>query len=105
MLGFASFIGFGGQIISFDVAGERYTERLRAEIFRAYMKQEIGYYDDEENSMGALTSKLAIDSKNVNELVTKCWGDIMQIISTAITGLVISFVHSWLLTLIVLCKC
>ncbi|KAJ8664037.1 hypothetical protein O0I10_000315 [Lichtheimia ornata] len=103
MLGVASFIGFGGQIISFEVAGERYTERLRADIFRAYMKQEIGYYDDEENSMGALTSKLAIDSKNVNELVTKCWGDIMQIISTAITGLVISFVHSWLLTLIVLC--
>ncbi|KAI7874137.1 p-glycoprotein [Lichtheimia hyalospora FSU 10163] len=103
MLGVASFIGFGGQLISFELAGERYTERLRAEIFRAYMKQEIGYYDDEENSMGALTSKLAIDSKNVNELVTKCWGDIMQIISTAITGLVISFVHSWLLTLIVLC--
>jgi ATP-binding cassette subfamily B (MDR/TAP) protein 1 len=50
------------------------------------MRQEVGFYDDEDNSLGALTSKLAIDSKNVNELVTKTWGDITQIIVTAIVG-------------------
>ncbi len=71
---------------SFEVAGERYTKRLRGDIFRAFMKQEIGFYDHEDNSLGALTSKLAIDSKNVNELVTKTWGDITQIVVTAITG-------------------
>ncbi|KAI9255701.1 P-loop containing nucleoside triphosphate hydrolase protein [Phascolomyces articulosus] len=103
MFGIASFIGFGTQIIAFECAGERYTERLRGYIFRAYMKQEVGYFDDDEHSMGALTSKLAIDSKNVNEMVTKVWGDVTQICSTAITGLVISFVHSWTLTLIILC--
>ncbi|KAG2226169.1 hypothetical protein INT45_003314 [Circinella minor] len=103
MFGIASFIGYGGQIISFECAGERYTERLRGYIFRAYMKQEVGYFDDDEHSMGALTSKLAIDSKNVNEMVTKVWGDVTQICSTAITGLVISFVYNWTLTLIILC--
>lgn len=71
MFGLASILGFSTQIASFEVAGERYTERLRAAIFRAYCKQEIGFFDDEDNSMGALTSKLAIDSKNVNEMVTK----------------------------------
>ncbi|KAI8149541.1 P-loop containing nucleoside triphosphate hydrolase protein [Fennellomyces sp. T-0311] len=103
MFGIACFVGFGAQIISFECAGERYTERLRGHIFRAYMKQEVGYFDDDEHSMGALTSKLAIDSKNVNEMVTKVWGDVTQIISTTVTGLVISFVHNWILTLIVLC--
>ncbi|KAI7874832.1 P-loop containing nucleoside triphosphate hydrolase protein [Lichtheimia hyalospora FSU 10163] len=98
MFGLASILGFSSQIASFEVAGERYTERLRAAIFRAYMKQEIGYFDDEDNSIGALTSKLAIDSKNVNEMVTKVWGDIAQICSTAITGLVIAFVYSAVLT-------
>ncbi|KAI9311518.1 P-loop containing nucleoside triphosphate hydrolase protein [Dichotomocladium elegans] len=103
IFGLASLVGYGGQISSFEIAGERYTERLRAAIFRAYMKQEIGYFDDDEHSMGALTSKLAIDSKNVNELATKVWGDIAQIASICITGLVISFVYSWTLTLIILC--
>lgn len=74
MLGIASFFGFSAQIASFEVAGELYTERLRAAVFRSYMRQEVGYFDQDENSMGAVTSKLAIDSKNVNELVTKVFG-------------------------------
>ncbi|KAG0749530.1 hypothetical protein G6F57_002450 [Rhizopus arrhizus] len=103
VLGVAAFIGFTCQVISFEVAGERYTKRLRGDIFRAFMKQEIGFYDHEDNSLGALTSKLAIDSKNVNELVTKTWGDITQIVVTAITGLAIAFSQSWALTLVILC--
>jgi ATP-binding cassette subfamily B (MDR/TAP) protein 1 len=86
VIGIAAFFGFATQVISFEVAGERYTKRLRGDIFRAFMKQEVGYFDQDENSLGALTSKLAIDSKNVNELVTKTWGDITQIIVTSITG-------------------
>lgn len=101
MFGVASLIGFSFQIGAFEVAGARYTERLRGRVFEAYMKQEIGFFDQEENSMGALTSKLAIDSRNVNEMVTKVWGDATQVVVTAITGLVISFVYSWAVALVV----
>jgi ATP-binding cassette subfamily B (MDR/TAP) protein 1 len=86
VIGIVAFVAFATQVISFEVAGERYTRRLRSYVFRAFMRQEVGFYDDEDNSLGALTSKLAIDSKNVNELVTKTWGDITQIIVTAIVG-------------------
>ncbi|KAI8331210.1 P-loop containing nucleoside triphosphate hydrolase protein [Chlamydoabsidia padenii] len=103
IIGIAAFFGFSTQLLSFETAGEHYTKRLRGQIFRAYMRQEIGFFDDEEHTTGALTSKLAIDAKNVNELVTKTWGDVTQIIVTAITGLVIAFTHSWILTLIILC--
>ncbi|GAN06864.1 multidrug resistance protein 1 [Mucor ambiguus] len=103
IIGVAAFVGFATQVISFEVAGERYTKRLRADIFRAFMRQEVGYFDEDDNSLGALTSKLAIDSKNVNELVTKVWGDVTQIIVTLITGLAIAFSQSWMLTLIILC--
>ncbi|KAI7878594.1 p-glycoprotein [Lichtheimia hyalospora FSU 10163] len=98
----AAFIGFGAQGVAFELAGERYTERLRIRIFRAYMRQEVGYFDQEENNMGALTTKLAVDAKNVNELVTKVWGDFIQVIVTAIVGLIIAFVYSWALTLVIL---
>ncbi|KAG1339955.1 hypothetical protein G6F62_005599 [Rhizopus arrhizus] len=103
IIAISALIGFSCQIISFEIAGERYTKRLRSDIFRAFMKQEIGYYDHEGNSLGALTSKLAIDSKNVNELVTKTWGDITQLAATVISGVIISFSQSWALTLVILC--
>ncbi|KAI9314961.1 P-loop containing nucleoside triphosphate hydrolase protein [Dichotomocladium elegans] len=102
VIGIVSFLSFGAQNVAFEVAGERYTDRLRIKIFRAYMRQEVGYFDREENSMGALTSKLAVDAKNVNELVTKVWGDFIQVIVTAVVGLVIAFSYSWLLTLIIM---
>ncbi|KAK4517720.1 uncharacterized protein ATC70_001062 [Mucor velutinosus] len=102
VIGIAAFLGMSGQIVSFEIAGERYTKRLRAAVFRAYMRQEVGFFDREENSLGALTAKLAVDAKNVNELITKVSGDVTQIVVTAITGLVIAFTQSWMLTLIIL---
>ena len=81
-----AFIAFSTQIISFEVAGERYTERLRTSMFQAYMRQEVGYFDQEENNVGALTTKIAVDAKNVNELVTKVWGDVTQLLVTVIVG-------------------
>ncbi|GAN09054.1 multidrug resistance protein 1 [Mucor ambiguus] len=103
VIAIVSFLGFTLQYAAFEVAGERYTKRLRANIFRALIKMEIAFHDHPDNSLGALTSKLAIDSKNVNDLVTKTMGDVTQIIVTAITGLAIAFSQSWMLTLIVLC--
>ncbi|KAI8147824.1 putative ABC transporter protein [Fennellomyces sp. T-0311] len=103
IIGIAAFLGFSLQTIAFEVAGERFTERLRGMLFRAYMRQEVGYFDRDENSMGALTAKIAVDAKNVNELVTKVWGDVFQVIFTGCAGLGIAFAYSWILTLIILC--
>ncbi|KAL0086716.1 P-loop containing nucleoside triphosphate hydrolase protein [Phycomyces blakesleeanus] len=103
VLGIIAFIGFTAQIVSFEVAGERFTERLRGQIFAGLLRQEIGYYDDPEHSLGALTTKLAVDSKNVNQMITRAWGDIAQIIATIITGFSIAFSQSWLFALIICC--
>ncbi|KAI8086529.1 P-loop containing nucleoside triphosphate hydrolase protein [Halteromyces radiatus] len=101
-IGIGGFFGFAAQIIGFEYAGEYYTKRLRGKVLQAYLRQETGFFDDDNHTVGALTAKLAVDAKNVNELVTKTWGDIIQIISSLITGFTIAFVSSWTLSLIVL---
>ncbi|KAI9498235.1 P-loop containing nucleoside triphosphate hydrolase protein [Zychaea mexicana] len=95
-------IGMTLQVGAFEVAGERYTRRLRSRLFKAFMKQEVAFYDEETNNTGALTSMLALDAKNVNEIISKIVGEISSIISTGVTGFVIAFVYSWTLSLIVL---
>ncbi|KAI8976783.1 putative ABC transporter protein, partial [Pilobolus umbonatus] len=102
VIGLSAYLGFFLQISSFETAGERFTNRLRTELFGALMRQEIGYYDDPDNSLGALISKLAVDAKNVNDMVTKVWGDVAQLVVTAAVGLTIAFTQSWLLTLYIL---
>ncbi|KAI9021522.1 P-loop containing nucleoside triphosphate hydrolase protein [Phycomyces nitens] len=103
IIGIAAFVRFCTYVISLEIAGERFTERLRGQIFAALLRQEIGFYDDPENSLGTLTTKLAIDSKNVNQMITRAWGDIIQIIVSGITGFAIVFSQSWLFALIICC--
>lgn len=102
-LGLVAFIGFGGQNIALEVAGENYTKRLRAKVFRSYLQQEVGFFDDEDNNTGSLVSTLAVDARNVNEMVTRVWGDVIAMFSTICIGLIVAMIYSWTLTLIVLC--
>lgn len=50
---------------SFAKSGELLTRRLRKVGFQAMLKQEIGWFDDPENSPGALTTRLATDASMV----------------------------------------
>ncbi|KAI8339773.1 p-glycoprotein [Choanephora cucurbitarum] len=103
LLGLAGFLGFSLQTVCFEIAGAKYTRTLRCMLFSAFMRQEIAYFDHDDNSVGALTTKLAVDAKNVNEMITRVWADLIQIFCTTILGLTIAFLQSWKLTLIIMC--
>ncbi|KAI9335212.1 putative ABC transporter protein [Zopfochytrium polystomum] len=94
--------GLGTQILSFETAGAAMTRRLRNMAFASIMRQEGGFFDQEGNSLGALTTALATEASSVGDMVTKVWGDVAQLVSTAIAGLVIAFYYGWALTLICL---
>lgn len=103
IIGIAAFIGNGSQFMAFEICGQKYSKRLRGEVFASYLKQEVGFFDLEENNIGALTTRLAVDARNVNEMITKVWGDVTNLCVTVIVALIIAFTHSWALTLITLC--
>jgi ABC-type multidrug transport system fused ATPase/permease subunit len=103
IVGITAFIGNLAQFTAFEIAGEKFTRRLRAQVFEAFMKQEIGFFDLKENNTGALTSRLAVETTKVNEMITKVWGDIANLVATIVCCFSISFSHSWALSLIMLC--
>ena len=47
---------------AFAVSGERLTRRMRLAAFSAMLRQEIGWFDMEENSVSVLTTRLAADA-------------------------------------------
>lgn len=49
----------------FGVAGEKLTTRLRDESFKSMLQQEIGWFDEEKNSVGVLTSNLSQGAQQV----------------------------------------
>ncbi|GBG27421.1 ABC transporter B family member 11 [Hondaea fermentalgiana] len=92
-------IGYWAQFTYFGIIGERMTTRVRLELFRAALRQEIGFFDERKNSVGALTSKLASDASVVKASVTDRMGLAVMNSVTAISGIVIGFVFCWQLTL------
>lgn len=102
ILGIMSFVGNTGQHAVLGISGEKLTKRLRSEAFRALLRQEIGYFDLEENSLGALTGRLSSDAGAIKGLTGDLFGVGMNLMGALLSGIIISFIACWRLTLVVL---
>ena len=48
--------------MAFGVAGARLTERLRTLMFEHLLRQHVGFFDERNNSTGALCAKLSSEA-------------------------------------------
>ncbi|CAG8582956.1 8057_t:CDS:2, partial [Cetraspora pellucida] len=91
------------QGVIFGISGERFSKRIRSKSFASILRQDIAFFDDKENSIGVLTSKLSLDATHVNGLSGATLGIILQIAATIIACIIVSFVVGWKMTLVCLC--
>ena len=83
-----------------ETLGSVITCNMRKEIVRKYLSLHISYYDIDDNSPGALLTKLSIDTTQLNSIILTLVGDILQTSGNLITGLVTGFIYDYRLTLI-----
>ncbi|KAG2110630.1 P-loop containing nucleoside triphosphate hydrolase protein [Suillus discolor] len=76
------------------------TAKLRSMSFKAILRQDIEYFDNDKNSTGALTSNLSENPQKINGLAGVTLGTIVQSITTILAGLAIGFAYAWKLALV-----
>ncbi|XP_011139992.1 multidrug resistance protein homolog 49 isoform X2 [Harpegnathos saltator] len=96
------FTGLGTflQMYMFGLAGVRMTTRIRKLAFSAMLKQEMGWYDEDVNSVGALCARLSSDAGAVQGATGSRVGAILQAMSTLVLGIGLSFYFTWKMTLV-----
>ncbi|XP_059052143.1 ATP-dependent translocase ABCB1-like isoform X2 [Achroia grisella] len=93
--GIFSGIGNFCTVYFYGVAGEYLTERLRKLLFGKLLQQEVAYYDDKNNSTGALCAKLAGEAAQVQAATGQRIGTVLQAAGTFIFALVLSLYFEW----------
>ncbi|KAI9818482.1 MAG: GTPase-activating protein [Pycnora praestabilis] len=100
MLAAVQFIVFVGQGISFAFCSERLVHRVRNTAFRNMLRQDIAFFDKEENTAGALTSFLSTESTFVAGMSGVTLGTLLNVTTTLVAALAISCAIGWKLALV-----
>ncbi|CAH9118577.1 unnamed protein product [Cuscuta epithymum] len=90
------------QHYNFAIMGEYLTKRMRVKILSKILTFEIGWYDKDNNSTGAICSRLATDANVVRSLVGDRMALLIQTCSSVIVSCTLSLVIAWRLALLMM---
>ncbi|XP_022083099.1 multidrug resistance protein 1A-like isoform X2 [Acanthaster planci] len=90
----------GGAVLG--KSGGELTMRLRGMMFKAMLRQDIGWFDDHKNSSGALTTRLSSQVSLIQGVSGDRFGFITQAFFNIGVAIIIAFIFGWQLTLLVL---
>ena len=102
IFGVISFLSLPARQYFFGVAGGKLIRRIRLMTFEKVVHMEVGWFDNSENSSGAIGARLSADAATVRGLVGDALSLIVQNITTLLVGLVVAFLANWQLSLIIL---
>jgi ATP-binding cassette, subfamily B (MDR/TAP), member 1 len=86
--------------VSFAFCSERLIQRARDRAFRTMLRQDISFFDKEENSTGSLTAFLSTESTHLAAISGATLGTLLTCITTLVGACAVSLAIGWKLALV-----
>ncbi|XP_062195951.1 ABC transporter B family member 1-like [Phragmites australis] len=90
------------QHVFWDTVGENLTKRVREKMFSAVLRNEIAWFDAEENASARVAARLALDAQNVRSAIGDRISVIVQNSALLLVACTAGFVLQWRLALVLL---
>lgn len=100
MLAFVQFLAFAVSGVAFAKCSEKLIHRVRDQAFRTLLRQDIAFFDRDENTAGALTSFLSTETTHMAGLSGTTLGTLLTVITTLVAAIVLSVAIGWKLALV-----
>lgn len=100
MLALVQFLSFAVQGILFAKCSERLIHRVRDRAFRTMLRQDVAFFDKDENTSGVLTSFLSTETTHVAGLSGVTLGTLLMVLTTLISAIAMSLAIGWKLSLV-----
>ncbi|PWA86184.1 AAA+ ATPase domain-containing protein [Artemisia annua] len=86
----------------FSIMGENLTTRVRRMMLAAIMRNEVGWFDEEEHNSSLVAARLATDAADVKSAIAERISVILQNMTSLLTSFVVAFIVEWRVSLLIL---
>ncbi|CAL9133729.1 unnamed protein product [Musa textilis] len=86
----------------FSIMGENLTTRVRRMMLSAILRNEVGWFDEEENNSSLVAARLANDAADVKSAIAERISVILQNMTSLLTSFVVGFIVEWRVALLIL---
>ncbi|XP_041004529.1 ABC transporter B family member 19 [Juglans microcarpa x Juglans regia] len=86
----------------FSIMGENLTTRVRRMMLSAILRNEVGWFDEEEHNSSLLAARLATDAADVKSAIAERISVILQNMTSLLTSFIVAFIVEWRVSLLIL---
>ncbi|KAI4346422.1 hypothetical protein L6164_007318 [Bauhinia variegata] len=85
-----------------DIMGENLTTRVRRMMLSAILRNEVGWFDEEEHNSSLVAARLATDAADVKSAIAERISVILQNMTSLLTSFIVAFIVEWRVSLLIL---
>ncbi|KAF6159984.1 hypothetical protein GIB67_033068 [Kingdonia uniflora] len=86
----------------FSIMGENLTTRVRRMMLSVILRNEVGWFDEEENNSSLIAARLATDAADVKSAIAERISVILQNMTSLLTSFIVAFIVEWRVSLLIL---
>ncbi|KAG2566655.1 ABC transporter B family member 19-like [Panicum virgatum] len=86
----------------FSIVGENLTTRVRRMMLAVILRNDVGWFDQEENNSSLVAARLATDAADVKSAIAERISVILQNMTSLLVSFVVGFIIEWRVALLIL---